>query len=125
MKRIVLCLLMVGIMTATAITGLFCTESAVRDCRRFTAEIKEAFEAGDIQRAQKCAEELERRWSSFSELHIFIIDGGHALEISNVISRISAMVKAENEELPVECASADKLLELLGSEQRPDFFNII
>lgn len=125
MKRVVLSGVLVAVMVALAVAGMIYTDNVIEDSRSSLAQVAAAYQENDGAGAAEAARTLERRWNGFCSTHIYISDNEHALEISNLVARILYLAQEMDDDLLVECAAADRLLELFGEEQAPSIFNIL
>lgn len=125
MKRVILCSVLVAIMVGAGIWGMFYTQGVIKDSRESLSRVIEAYNDDNSGLALKSAQALEERWDSFCDIHIFVTDNEHALEISQLTAKIRSLAEEMDDELLAECAAADKLLRLFAEEQAPTFFNIL
>lgn len=125
MKRVIFSAVLVVLMIGLGVWGLIYTKNVVSDSRSSLAQVSAAYENKDGAGAAEAAKALEQRWNKFCGAHIYISDNEHAMEITNLVARIRYLAQEMDDDLLVECAAADRLLELFGEEQNPNVFNIL
>ncbi len=125
MKRVVTCSIIIIFLVAAALTSYFTTKSTVEDISGYLIEAEESFKNKDYEKALDAAKKADGEWRKFFELHVFITDKEHMLEITSSLSRLTAFAEEEDDEFMIEVRSAKQLAEIYLQKQNPEIMNIL
>ena len=121
----VLCIALIGAMIILSLSGFIYIDKTAREMRSGIGRIEKAYLQEDSETMESEIALLEERWQKFCDIHIFITDTDHALQITELLARIDGLSRTGNDELLSECAAADRLIESYRSEQVPGILNIL
>lgn len=125
MQRIVTCSIIIVLLITTAVFG-YCSIKNTSDSILESLEATiQSFRNDDLESAVEHADAAEREWNEFFEVHVFITDKEHMLEITSSLTKIKAMAQENNDELIIEAQSAKKLIEIYLDKQNPELMNIL
>ena len=125
MKRMVLCIVLIAAMLILSLSGFIYIDKTAGEMRAGIKRIETAYLKDDSETMKNEIAALDDRWQKFCDVHIFITDTDHALQITELIARIDGLSRTDNDELLSECAAADRLIETYRSEQVPGILNIM
>ncbi|MCM1055119.1 MAG: DUF4363 family protein [Bacteroides sp.] len=124
MKRIIVCCVLTALIFAGGITGVIYTARVGDSITACLKQARESYLSGDKERAVGAAAEASDIWSRFRELHILIMDNGHALEITMSAERIKRLMEADDDEAIVECGVMEELVKVYCKEQEIRWGNV-
>lgn len=125
MKRMVLCVVLIAAMIILSLSGFVYIDKTAQEMRSGIDRIEKAYLQEDAEVMKTEIDALKERWERFCNVHIFITDTDHALQITELLARIDGLSRTGNDELLSECAAADRLIETYRSEQVPGILNIL
>lgn len=125
MKRFIISVILLAVMTAGCIASVFAVNSVTDRLLGLISQTEQAFVEGDGEACEQCARELMRQWDSFMDFSILINDLGHALEITSSIAEIESFAQEQNEELYAACDRAEAQIEMFREMQTPSFWKIL
>ena len=125
MRRIVICSILSLVILAWGIFGVVYTTGVSDRLLRELGAVSENFEKRDFEAAKQALSRVQEGWDGFRNLHIFVSDQEHALEITMCIARMGSLLEQEEDDLLTECVQAAKLIEVFRREQIPGITNVL
>lgn len=124
MKRLISCILIVAGIIVFSIYGCFYSENVETEIKSTIGELKTEFKNGNFMSAESIAGQAQEKWHSLSENTIFIEDRECDCEIMMSLARIREMCRTQDDDIYIECAVLEELLEMYSSRQKPVLTNI-
>lgn len=124
MKRIVICSILAAVIFLSGIFGTIYSLSVGDNILEDLRQVRESVRSGDNGRALTAAKEASESWRKFRNVHIFLTDNGHALEIAVTAQRIEELLMQEDDEALVECGVMEELVRCYCDEQKLNLGNI-
>lgn len=125
MKRIVICGILAALIFLSGIFGTIYSLSVGNSVLEALGQVRESFRSGDNDGALTAAKEASESWRKFRNMHIFLTDNGHALEIAITAQRIEELLMQEDDEAIVECGVMEELVRCYCDEQKLNLGNIL
>lgn len=125
MKRIVLSIIILVLLTALCCWSVFAVNSKTDSLTDKIHRVEKTFENNESEKCVKLAEELQEEWEDFMKRAVLINDLGHALNITTSIAEICSFAQSNNEELYAACDCAEAHIRIFKNLQLPTFWQIL
>ncbi len=124
MKRLLLCLSLVLLMTVFSIYAFYSCKATAEEIKQNIESVSENFRNEDFNTALSKADNAINLWHKLSDRTIFVEDVQNDIEIEMTLARISEMTRQKSDDIYAECRVLYSLLDSFIDKQTPRFANV-
>ncbi len=124
MKRLLLCLSLVLLMTVFSIYAFYSCKATAEEIKQNIESVSESFGNEDFDTALSKADNAINLWHKLSDRTIFVEDVQNDIEIEMTLARISEMTRQKSDDIYAECRVLYSLLDSFIDKQTPRFANV-
>ncbi len=124
MKRLLLCLSLVLLMTVFSIYAFYNCKATAEEIKQNIESVSENFRKEDFDTALQKADNAINLWHKLSDRTIFVEDVQNDIEIEMTLARISEMTRQKSDDIYAECRVLYSLLDSFIDKQMPRLANV-
>lgn len=124
MKRLMLCLFLVLLMTGFSIYAFYSCKATAEEIKRNVESVSENFRNEEYATALIKADNAIDLWHKLSDRTIFVEDVQNDIEIEMTLARISEMTRQQSDDIYAECRVLYSLLDSFIDKQTPRLANV-
>lgn len=124
MKRTVICVILLAVMTVTGLLLLGNTGRTAADISERLVRLEKISRFADPRVTADFAGEIGEEWNAFCTDNIFLTNNECAFEISLALSRINAKLRSGDTDIAEECRTAGELITIYEKSVLPTPENV-